>query len=70
MKQFLLFLYAHYEAAGGMDDLIGDFYTIEEAKKHLNDLILTKESDGWLGYMEGKSANIYDIINKKEVFNT
>lgn len=35
MKKFMLFIYAKYEAGGGMEDFVKDFDTVEEVDKYL-----------------------------------
>lgn len=37
MKQFIVFGFDHYYPSGGLDDICGDFDTIEEAKQCADD---------------------------------
>ena len=37
MKRYLLFAYDIYYPGGGQGDVVGDYETIEEVKKYIND---------------------------------
>ena len=59
MYRYLLFAHRHYEAAGGMSDLVFKFDTVDELQKEL-------ENGGENIRLEYKDTfQIYDIKNDK-----
>ena len=54
MKRFLRFEYAKYYPGGGMEDFVGDFDTLEEAK------VFKTEADGFFSFV-----NILDTAERK-----
>lgn len=63
MKRFLLFYYAPYEAMGGINDLVDEYDTLEDAIQGL------AKEDSERHFPENFCAHIYDINTKSVVFN-
>lgn len=59
MYRYLLFAHRHYEAVGGMSDLVFKFNTVDELQKELTN----GGVDIGLKYQDG--FEIYDIKNDK-----
>ena len=59
MYRYLLFAHRHYEAAGGMSDLVFKFNTVEELQKEMKN----GGEDIRLEYKD--TFQIYDIKNDK-----
>lgn len=75
MKRYLLFYGDQCCPSGGMDDLYGEYYTIEEAVSAFESKVSDELSKA-KGYYKNKEqlmhyrwANIYDCQLKKEVWN-
>jgi len=70
MKRYLLFYGEIYYACGGMDDFLGDYDTIEEAKKAVEEKInADKYYDTIEEMWQYKWAHIWDTETRSEVWS-
>jgi len=64
MKRFLAFRNSVYYAAGGMNDFLGDFDTLEEAQKAVRGGNDKWENDWWNEKEDNDWGHIYDSLER------
>jgi hypothetical protein len=63
MKRYMLFAYYRYYPAGGMNDFIDSYDTIEEALAHVNETVKYEDCEEWPKH-DYEHAHVFDTTVK------